>query len=154
MADLEEILRKRGKGGIEVGGERLYSLQYADDIVLLAGEESGMRLMIGEVKKYLEEKEMEVSVGETKIMKFGRGKRGKKRWMWRGREIEKVDEFKYLGYVFRRNGGQEGQVRDRVRKAGGALRSVWGIGKRIFRGNYVRRMWCFDTMVWTMLGYE
>lgn len=106
-----------------------------------------MRLMIGEVNKYLEEKDLEVSVGKTKIMRFGRGKEGKGLWKWREREIEKVDEYKYLGYVFRRNGRQERQIRNRVRKAGEALRSVWGIEKRLFRGNYMRRMWCFDTMV-------
>lgn len=155
MVDLEEVLRRRGKRGVEavLGGARLYSLQYADDVVLLVREESGMRLMIGEMKKYLEEKELEVNVGKTKIIRFGIGKGEKERWMWEVREIEKVDEFKYLGYIFRKNGGQEGQIRDRVRKTGEVLRSVWGIGKRIFRGNYMRRMWCFDAMVWTMLGY-
>lgn len=124
LADLEEVLRRRGKGGVELGGTRLYSLQYADDIVLLAREESGMRLMIGEVNRYLEEKDLEVSVGKTKIMRFGRGKEGKGLWKWGEREIEKVDEYKYLGYMFRRNGRQERQIRNRVRKAGGALRSV------------------------------
>lgn len=34
------------------------------------------------------------------------------------------DEFKYLGYIFRKNGGQAGQVKERVRKAGGALRTL------------------------------
>lgn len=119
MADLEEVLRRRGKGGVEavLGRARLYSLQYADDVVvLLVREESGMRLMIGEVKKYLEEKQLKVSVGKTKIIRFGIGKGEKERWMWEGREIEKVDEFKYLGYIFRKNGGQEGQIRDRERQ--------------------------------------
>lgn len=91
--------------------------------------------MIGEVNRYLEEKDLEVSVGKTKIMRFGRGKEGKGLWKWGEREIEKV-EYKYLGYMFRRNGRQERQIRNRVRKAGGALRSVWEIGKRLFRRNY------------------
>ncbi|XP_032690078.1 uncharacterized protein LOC116853231 [Odontomachus brunneus] len=57
--------------------------------------------------------------GETK-------KRGEK---VRGKEVRK---FKYLGYMVQGNGGQEGQIRDRRRKAAVAMREIWGIGKRMF----------------------
>lgn len=36
----------------------------------------------------------------------------KARWFWKERVIEEVGEFKYLGYKFQRNGGQEAQVKD------------------------------------------
>lgn len=29
--------------------------------------------------------------------------------------MEEVDRFKYLGYIFQRNGEQEAQVRDRIK---------------------------------------
>lgn len=37
-------------------------------------------------------------------------------WKWKEREIEEVRRFKYLGYVIMANGGQEAQVKERVRK--------------------------------------
>lgn len=53
------------------------------------------------------------------------------------------------------------KVRDRVRKwqfngcrgAAVAMRQVWGIGKRRFRGDWGRRVWLFDRLVWTVMGY-
>jgi len=30
---------------------------------------------------------------------------------------------------------------------------VWGIGKRRFGRNWQRRIWMFDTLVWTVMGY-
>ena len=41
-----------------------------------------------------------------------------------------MKEFKYLGYVFKRNGGQKAHIRDRMRKAGIVIRGVWGMGKK------------------------
>lgn len=38
-------------------------------------------------------------------------------WRWKGRELEEVKEFKYLGYVIQRNGEQEAQVKDRAKRA-------------------------------------
>ena len=58
-----------------------------------------------------------------------------------------------MGYVFKKNGGQEAHIRDRVRKAAAVMRQVWGIGKRKFERKWERRMWLFDTLVWTVMVY-
>jgi len=39
IADLEEEMNKVKWGGIRLGEKRIYSLQYADDVMLLAKEE-------------------------------------------------------------------------------------------------------------------
>lgn len=48
VADLEEVMSrvKWGGGGVRVGESRLYSLAYADDIVVLAGDEEQIRNMM------------------------------------------------------------------------------------------------------------
>jgi len=43
IADLEEEMRRGGWRGVKIKGETIYMLAYADDIVLLAEEEEGMR---------------------------------------------------------------------------------------------------------------
>jgi len=75
------------------------------------------------------------------------------RWMWEGKTIEEVDRYKYLGYIFQRNGGQEEQVKDRMRRGMAVIGQVWGIGKRRFGKDWGKRVWLFDLLVWAVLGY-
>jgi len=70
------------------------------------------------------------------------------------KRIEEVKEFKYLGYTLQRNGGQEAHVRERIAKAATMISQIWGIGKRRFGKNWKRRVWLYDTLVWTVMGYD
>lgn len=76
---MDERLERRGKGGVEIGGKKLFVLMYADDAVLLAKEKGGVRLMIKELRVYLKGKGLEMNSGKSKIMRFGKrvGKRRK-----------------------------------------------------------------------------
>jgi len=58
-----------------------------------------------------------------------------------------VKEVGYLGYRFRKGGAQEAHVEERVKKAMGVMRQVWGIGKRRFGGDWERRMKIFEWLV-------
>jgi hypothetical protein len=51
---------------------------------------------------YVRKKKLEVNVEKTKIMVFNKTKRKSEEndWKWEGRKIERVSEFKYLGYSF------------------------------------------------------
>lgn len=41
-------------------------------------------------------------------MRFRKEVGGKRvRWRWEGRKVEEVREYRYLGYIFQCNGGQE-----------------------------------------------
>lgn len=46
IANLEEEMGKVRWGGVELGGRRVYSLAYTNDLVLIAEEEEGIRSMI------------------------------------------------------------------------------------------------------------
>lgn len=70
-----------------------------------------------------------------------------------GEAARKGGEFRYLGYIIKRNGDQKEDVRDRVKKAATIMGQVWGIGKRRFRRDWGRKVWLFDKLVWTILGY-
>lgn len=52
-----------------MGEERIYSLAYADDIVLLAEEEGGMRCLMKRLENYLEEKGLELNAEKSKVMR-------------------------------------------------------------------------------------
>lgn len=89
----------------------------------------------------MERKKLEMNVEKTKVIRFkrGRGRRDKRVWRWRGKVIEEVKEFRHLGYIMQKNGGQEAHVRERRKKAAALLGRVWGIGKRRFGGDLGRR---------------
>ena len=72
-ADLEEELRKGGWGGVRIGGVKVRSLAYADDVVLVAEDEGELRGMIGRLEWYLDRKKLELNVEKTKIMRFAKG---------------------------------------------------------------------------------
>lgn len=59
LADVEEEMGKVKCGGIRLGEEKIYTLSYADDMVLLAENEDEMRNMLEKLEKYLEEKTMD-----------------------------------------------------------------------------------------------
>lgn len=74
LADIE-VLKKGGWGGVKLGGRKIYTLAYADDIAIMAEDEEGMKGIMGKLEKYLEEKGMELNVGKTKIMRCRKGKK-------------------------------------------------------------------------------
>jgi len=96
-----------------------------------------------------------MNVGKTKIMRCrrGSGREAKRTWRWKGKIIEEVKEFKYLGYVLQKNRRQEAHIKDRVRRAATGMGQIWGLGKRRFGGDWGRRIWLFDRLIWTGLSY-
>ncbi|XP_076684076.1 uncharacterized protein LOC143377049 [Andrena cerasifolii] len=94
IADVEEEINKGTWGGVRIGGRRICSLAYADDLVLLAGKEEEMESMIRRLERYLEGKNLEVNVAKTKVVRFrkGGGRDRKVEWKWKGREIEEGEK--------------------------------------------------------------
>lgn len=69
IAHMEKEMRKV-RGEVKSGENRTYTLTYADDMVLLAGNEEEMRSMIERLEEYLERKGLELNTEKTKIMRF------------------------------------------------------------------------------------
>jgi len=78
---------------------------------------------------------------------------GKRMWRWRGEKVEEVKMYNYLGYIIQKNGEQEAHVRERTMKAASIMGQVWGIDKRRFGKDWDKRIWLFDRLVWTVMGY-
>lgn len=109
MANMEKEIRKIMWGGIKLEEDRIYTLAYADDMVLLVENEEETRSMIERLQRYLERKGLKLNTENTKIMRFKKGgeRLGKSDWRWKRKRIEEIKEFKYLGYVMQRNGGRK-----------------------------------------------
>ncbi|KAH0811711.1 hypothetical protein GEV33_011080 [Tenebrio molitor] len=144
-----------GGGGVVVGREKVWSLAFADAMVIVAKSEREMKEMMRNLEKYVRKKKLEVNVEKTKMMVFSKRKRKNEEseWKWEESKIERVSEFKYLGYTFNERATVRAQVREVVRKANKVVGCVWGIGERMWGGEFGRRMMMFESMVESVLMY-
>lgn len=79
MANLEEEMNKVKWGGIRLREKKIYSLQYAD-VVLIAEEDGEMRSMVEKLERYLDRKGLELNAGKM-VLKFReRGRRIRMSW--------------------------------------------------------------------------
>jgi len=91
---------------------------------------------------------------KSKIMVFNRRKKERKEvWKWRGKEIEEVQCFKYLGFTLNRDGNYREHLKKLVRKGRMAARKVWGIGERLCRNDFMRRWDLFKYLVQSVISY-
>jgi len=104
---------------ISLGTGRLWSLAYADDVVLIAKNREALEDMIDMLKRFLKDRKLELNVEKTKVMIFNsRGKLGRKVWKWGSKKIEEVKFFKYLGFTFNRKGNYNNHIKELRRKGG------------------------------------
>ncbi|XP_039309944.1 golgin subfamily A member 6-like protein 1 [Solenopsis invicta] len=134
-----------GVGGVKIGEERIWSLMYADDVVLVANNREALQDMMGTFKRCLRDRKLELSAEKIKVLVFNRkGKKRKEVWKWGNKEIEEVNKFKYLGFTFNRKGNYKEHIKELSRKGRLAANKVWGLGERLGRNDFRRR--------WTLLG--
>jgi hypothetical protein len=128
---------------------------FADDMVIVAKSEREMKEMMRNLGKYVRKKKLEVNVEKTKMMVFNKRKRKNEEseWKWEESKIERVSEFKYLGYTFNERATDKAQVREVVRKTNKVVGCVWGIGETKWEGEFGRRIMMFECMVENVLMY-
>jgi len=73
--------------------------------------------------------------------------------MWKEKRIEEVSKSKYLGYVLKKNGGDDGQIRELKKKDNIVMRKVWGLGERLFTDDFRRKMMLFKCLVMGVMTY-
>lgn len=110
--------------------------------------------MMDMLRRFLKQKKMMLSVEKTKIMICNKGRKEKKeRWKWRKEYIEEVQTFKYLGFVFNKDGNYKDHIKELCRKGRMAANKMWGLGERICRDDFVRRWMLFKYLVQSVMTY-
>lgn len=110
--------------------------------------------MLKWMQKYLKKKKLYLNIEKSKmVFRSEGGRRRRTDWKWEDQIIEEVKEFKYLGYVVKKNGGQEGQIRKLKKKGNVVLKQMWGLGERRFRDEFKRRMMLFKYLVLGVIMY-
>jgi len=83
----------------------------------------------------------------------GGGRRRRVKWMWKGKRIEEVTEFKYLGYAIKKTEGDDGQIRKLKKKGNIIMRRIWDLGERLFKNDFRMRMMLFRYLVLGIIIY-
>lgn len=73
--DLKEKMRKKQTRGVIVGKKKIWTITYADDIVLLVKDKEDLKVMMKRFKKYLERKNLVLSAEKSKVMVFQKGEK-------------------------------------------------------------------------------
>ena len=113
LNDLEHYLMSNGADGIvcEANTEQVYSyiklviLLFADDTVLFSNNKDDLQHMLNLFEHYCDEWKLTVNISKTKILIFTSGRYAQNlHFFFKGTEIEKVTEYKYLGIFLSKSG--------------------------------------------------
>jgi len=112
IAELKERLEKRGIGGVGISNKRIWNLAYADDVILLAKNREAMMDMMATLKTFLKDKGMELNTKSKMLILNRKSREKKERWLWNTKEIEEVQDFKYLGFVISNRGNNKEHIKE------------------------------------------
>ena len=87
--------------GVDIGMLHFNSLLYADDVILLSTTETGLQRCISKLEKYYDDWCLEVNLVKSKIIVFNKaGKIYNLEFTYKGKKLDCVREYKYLGVHF------------------------------------------------------
>ena len=87
--------------GVDIGTYHLNCLLYADDVILLSQNETGLQNCLNKLENYCTDWCLDVNLDKTKVLIFNKaGKLYNYEFKYNGETLENVREYKYLGVIF------------------------------------------------------
>ena len=109
-----------GTGDFKIGGQINHTVKYADDLVLLAKEETVLRDMIDKLMKIGRCYGMEMNVEKTKVMTISRQLFPIK-IMIDQKQLENVESLEYLGSILTNDGRNTCEIKSTIAMAKAAF---------------------------------
>ena len=147
-------------------------LLYADDIVLLSESPEGLQNSIDSLHSYCNKWELKVNIEKTKVIVFNKSGKLFKNMQFKyfGKALECVNEYKYLGILFKPSGSFSAAISHLCRKASKAM---YSIRRSLFSDKintlpsiklfdscvkpillYCSEIWCLDNLVTSKCNIE
>ena len=105
--------------GVNVGGERLAAVRYADDQAMIAITNVGLQCIMDRLVEVGNGYDMKVNGTKTKIMRISIKKNKKITVIIEGMKLKQVQSFCYLGSIITEEGRCEKEIRCRIGMAKG-----------------------------------
>lgn len=102
---------------------KLFLVMYADDTVLFATNRKDLQKSLNIYSNYCDKWKLDINIEKTKVLCFGRKRHC--HFFINNKPINIVDDFKYLGVVFTKNGRLINAIKENIRSATKALHSLW-----------------------------
>lgn len=155
LEDLELYLQNNANSGIEIYDIVLLILLFADDMVILGNTPEELQSHLNCLANYCQNWSLEVNSSKTKIMVFRkRGVlRADEQWFYKTEAIQVVENFNYLGCIFKYNGVFSANSDFIVGKSLKALNNLLFNFKKL---PLTPKSYCelFDAFVGSTLNYE
>jgi hypothetical protein len=100
--------------GITVGGNRITEIRFADDQAIIADSEEGLRRIMNELDTTAEKYNMKINLKKTKVMQISKYGISNLDIQIRGKRLEQVVRFTYLGTIIQADGGNEEEIKARL----------------------------------------
>ena len=136
ISEVADFVRRSGKHDIQLlpGHDEIFSLLFADDIILVSSTPSGLQNQINSLEKASKSLGLTVNLDKTKVMLFRKGGHiaAGEKWFLYGKELEIVNRHKYLGYTLTTKLSSVCACEDFASKAKGKIidlvRTMWSLG--------------------------
>jgi len=112
-------------GTIPLENTTLYTLQFSDDQVVLAGDKEDLEYITRKLKETYEKWGLDMNLNKTKYLCIGETHSNLK--LDKNSEIESCQEYKYLGVIFDTSGTDDKEIRSRVIQARKSIACLNGI---------------------------
>ena len=104
--------------GINIHGQNINNLRYADDTALIATDENDLQKIVDQVKEESSKAGLEMNVKKTMTMVISKNPEGKQLEIKVGdQKLEQVKKFKYLGTQITEDGKTETEIKNRINLA-------------------------------------
>jgi len=111
--------------GVPLENTTLYTLQFADDQVVLAGDKEDLEYMKRKLKETYEKWGLDMNFNKTRYLCVGGTHNNLK--LDKNNEIEFCQEYKYLGVIFDTSGTDDKEIRSRVIQARKCIACLNGV---------------------------
>ncbi len=159
LNDMDSCFAEEGNEGIEfslIEGQkfRLLSLLYAYDTVVFADSADELQKSLDALYNYSSMWKLKVNVDKTKIMIFSKSGRSSKneKFSYNNIPLDIVNEFKYLGVIFKSNGRFLSAIKHIKSQANKAMRCIISRARSINMPIDLQ-MKLFDSLVIPILTY-
>ena len=103
ITEVAKKVAEKGRAGYQFipGGPQIYSLLFADDIVLISTTPIGLQTQLNSLKEASDEIGLSVNLDKTKVLTYRKGGflGRRERWFFGGNRLEVVNSYKYLGFT-------------------------------------------------------
>lgn len=123
---LNKWKRKCENMGIPLNNKTIYTLQFADDQVILAQDKDDLEYMSRKIKEEYEKAGLNMNLNKTKYLCIGNETTDLE--LENNEQIKTCDSYKYLGVRIDKDGRDEREIRERIgqgRRAIKRLNSIW-----------------------------